>query len=148
MQKELEVDVVEFKLHFPTWFWIRTILLGIVLVPLRIFLILIMLSVFWLTAVLISFTGTDLSRHLNGINVYLAEWIGYIVKLTLFWSGLVTTYEGVESEDAPIVVVGPHTAFIDGWVAYQAKPRSIGVMTRNFQGVPFIGEFLVNVINS
>ena len=138
--EEVEVSVLEFQPKFPTWFWIRSILLGIVLVPLRLILIVTISTVFWLSSLVIIYTGTDFSRQLIGINVYLQKWLSTLISLTTRSMGIVTTFEGVESEDARMFVVGPHTTFTDPMIATQAKPTATGVAAEYVRRMPFFGE--------
>ena len=126
-----EVNVLEYQPNFPTSFWIRSILLGIVLVPLRLFLLGICAIAEWLWALFITHTGLG-HKGLDFI-----EWTEFVARLS---AGLLFSVEGVKSYDAPIVLLGPHTTFFYAWVTCMVKPRPVPVVAEFQRRIPFLGE--------
>ena len=129
---EVEVNVLEYQPNFPTLFWIRTILIGIVLVPLRLLLIGISIFASWLCALFITHTGIG---HVKGTGPF--EWIVFVARLS---AGLLISVEGVKSDDAPIVLLGPHTTFFDSLVTCMVKPTPVLVAAEFQQRIPVLGE--------
>ena len=122
-----EVNVLEYQPNYPTSFWIRSILLGIVLVPLRLFLFGMCVIAAWLWALIVINTGLGFF-----------EWICFVARLS---AGLFISVEGVKSDDAPIVLLGPHTSFFDGLViTCLVKPRPVLVSAEDHRRTPFLGE--------
>ena len=135
--EKVEVNVLEYQPNFPTSFWIKTILMGIVLVPWRLFLLAITAIAQWLCALFVTYTG-----HVKGLGFYIMEWMIFVERLSLrYVVGLVVSVEGVKSDHAPIVVVGPHTTFLDGWIITSfVRPRPVGVNADFQRRIPFLGE--------
>ena len=139
MHKNEEVNVLEFQPNFPTSFWIRTILLGIILVPLRLFLLGINVFTQWLCALFAKYIGIG---HGKGLCFYMVEWMLILTRLSLYSVGMMVSVEGVKSEDAPIVLLGPHTTFFDAWLTAMIKPRAVVVIAEFQRRIPFLGELL------
>ena len=143
-KEDVKVNVLEYQPNFPMTFWMRTILMGIVLVPLRLFLIMTSAFVTWLCALFHIYTGNGCAKDLG---YSMVEWMAFVTRLSLYSAGMVVSVEGVKSDDAPIVVVGPHTTFWDGWITVTAKPTPVMVIAFEFRQILFFGELLNHIID-
>ena len=135
-KEEVEVNVLEYQHNFSTSFWIRTILLGIILIPLRLFLILAITLSQWLFA---TYPGIGC---VFGLDFHVVEWMVISLRLSLDSAGMMVSVEGVKSDDAPIIVVGPHTTFWDGLLLVNVKPPPVVAMADYQRRIPVLGELL------
>ena len=68
-----------------------------------------------------------------------------VLRLTLYSYGMMVSVEGVKSDDAPIVLLGPHTTFFDAWLPAIIKPRAVVVIAEFQRRIPFLGELSIYI---
>ena len=79
-KEEVKVNVMEYQPNFRTSFWIRTILLRIILVPLKLFLFGISVVAVGLCALFVTYTGIG---HVKSLGFNMVEWMFFVARLGL-----------------------------------------------------------------
>lgn len=138
-----DVDPFFNNLHLSPLFYVRSALCGLLLVPLRVFLLVLALLFSWMTAHLASLgmAECDLTSPLPGWRQVARRWWYRTVYFWYWAMGFRVRIVGerVERSRAPILIVAPHTSFLDtGVVALcQASP----VARIENKNTPMIGVF-------
>ena len=139
--KSAAVNPLEFHLKLPTWVWIRSILLGIVLIPLRCCILFIITFVIWLLALYLD-SRWSLIDVTNNDNVLMTKLMNKLLKLVTWAMGFVVDLRGVRSKEARIIVCAPHTTFFDVPATFAWSDMPVAMIADNYKHVPFLGLIL------
>jgi len=118
----------------------------IFLVPIRLSIIFFSFFLIWVTA-RIGIIGMDETKPATGIRRFLQKFNYYMARIiTWFGFGIFPKISGnvAPVEDAPIVVVAPHTSFFDVWVIcwLASLGRCTAIVREENKTTPFLGTVL------
>ena len=140
MQKQ-ETNPLKSELKMTKQIWLRTIVFGIVLLPLRICLASSILFIIWIYA------KFRLIRRGEGKPMTEAEMtvFGRLIRVWAGSGGIVYKLSGEISKEAKILVVAPHTSYFDvllaGWLGTPSP-----MVARAFGTLPVFGTFAQKMI--
>ena len=121
--EEMDVDPFYHRLRLGPLQWLRTVLLSVTLFPLRILLVLLCVLTAWVIclAAMAGWTRKELSeRPLTGWRRRLRHAAMFLGRRCSNAAGFWVSVRGrrVSPEEAPVLVVAPHSTFFDGMVPF------------------------------
>ncbi len=143
--EEMEVDPFYHRLNLTRLQWARTLLLSVLLFPLRLALVMTCVVSAWLVCTL---AMAGLTRE-QLAEAPLCGWRRRLRHLAMFFGRRCSNAAGfapvrvlgrrASPEEAPVLVVAPHSTFFDGMVAFWCGAPYLVSRTEN-RSIPFIGR--------
>lgn len=120
METNNNEDPFRVRLKFRAGDYIRMSILAVTLLPIRLIGMMSCFALAWLLSV-IGMVGWDESQPLTGWRKVLQNLVGVLGRTSMFFIGFhYVTYHGRQcsTDEAPILVVAPHTSFFDALVVF------------------------------
>jgi lysophosphatidylcholine acyltransferase/lyso-PAF acetyltransferase len=129
------------RLQFSIMDWIKMIIVGLTLVPIRIISTFLVLVIAWIVAS-IGLIGMDRSKPVTGWRKPLQKFVGLLGRAYLFCIGVhyvKQTGRQCSKDEAPVLVVAPHSSFFDA-LAIFCTGFSYFVNREENKSIPLIGK--------
>jgi lysophosphatidylcholine acyltransferase/lyso-PAF acetyltransferase len=142
---EIDIDPFKHRLTMTTLEWLRTYVLAILLIPIRVVLILVTLL---LADIVASVALFNLSEELKTEKPIAPYWRKLAQKIAAFlgrtsvrFCGFSVTVKGkmASAEEAPILVAAPHSGFFDAFVLFWSKTPYLVSREEN-RKLPVLGK--------
>ena len=110
---EEENDPFRVRLKFSTIDWIKMIAVGVTLMPIKVICTFLPLGIAWVVAS-IGMIGLDTSKPITGWRKTLQKLVGFLGRISMFCLGfhyVKHTGRQCSKDEAPVLVVAPHSSF-------------------------------------
>jgi len=150
--EEEEVNPVRHRLHLSTSDYVRTLLLGVTLLPFRLCGLLSCFVLAWAVAS-VGMVGADLSHPLVGWQAFARHLVALLGRLSMFFCGfhhVQVKGRQCSRKEAPVLVAAPHSSFFDAIVIF-CSGFPIFVNREENRAYPWIGlcmEFIQSIFVS
>ena len=142
---EINIDPFKHRLTMTTLEWLRTYVLSIILIPIRVVLILITLLIADIVANIALFNLSEELKTEKPIAPYwrkVAQQIAaFLGRTSVRFCGFSVTVKGkmASAEEAPILVAAPHSGFFDAFVLFWSKTPYLVSREEN-RKLPVLGK--------
>jgi 1-acyl-sn-glycerol-3-phosphate acyltransferase len=134
-------DPFRVRLQFSIMDWIKMIIFGLILVPVRIISTWLVLVIAWIIAS-IGLIGMDRSKPVTGWRKLLQQFVGWLGRASLFCVGfhyVKQTGRQCSKDEAPVLVAAPHSSFCDA-LAIFCTGFPYFVNREENKSIPIIGK--------
>jgi len=138
---DIESDPFRVRLKFSPLDWMKMIVVGVTIVPIRVVCCFSCMVIAWMVAS-IGLIGMDRSKPVSGWRKPLRQIVGFFGRATLFFCGfhyVKRTGTQYSKDIAPVLVVAPHSSFFDA-VAIFCMGFPYFVNREENKSIPFIGK--------
>ena len=139
--KESPVDPFADNLHLTLKHKLRIVFMTVTIVPIRIFMVLLTIFIGWLWALVITI-GMSTTEPAGPFRRKLFNGWRRILRAIYFFMGfhkIEVVGKRAKAEEAPILIIGPHSSMMDMFLFSLSGPIPSGVSAMKNKTVPFLG---------